>query len=362
MFSWLDFSDEKIQIGLIGVVSTLATIILKDFILARIIELRREQREALDVYRSYADPIAEAATNLFWRLREVLISDGRSAFLKTSGTVTEFEKYKFDSTLYRLAVLIAWLRAYRRELTFFSLSDPKKLVPLRNAIHSIEAALADGAHVETERVLRVCTHWKIPDSQISPKLSTVSVAVETELKKTLHFENVESAKDLTKKMQSQLFSEVLTIISSNIENGPISDDILKNTQECVIRALSIKEAWLYRDFQAGIGDLMIREITGAARRYEVIGFGEFETLLRSDATDHKVWISRLHKVVDGLDISGADSFDARVQMIKNTFLAIIKLLCVLAQIDPDRGSVTEDTLSEAKSLRCKQSWQSGLSS
>ena len=43
----------------------------------------------------------------------------------------------------------------------------------------------------------------------------------------------------------------------------------------------MRQAWIYRDWQQAIGDVMIRDIKGPVRRFDIIGYGEFEALLRS---------------------------------------------------------------------------------
>ena len=47
-----------------------------------------------------------------------------------------------------------------------------------------------------------------------------------------------------------------------------------------LRCISVKQAWIYRDWQQAIGNLMIREIEGAVRRFDIIGYGDFEALVR----------------------------------------------------------------------------------
>lgn len=357
LINWIRSLDVPIQAALIAAFVTIFSMILKDVLFKRIEERRAERRQALDIYRNYADPLAYAATSLFWRVREILTQEGRGSFLKSSGAGTQFDRYKYESTLYRLAVLIGWLRAYRRELTLFSLSDPKKLALLNKAMGEFEKGLADGAHVEVQRVRSLAALWCISIPSDVQSLSRIAVAVEQTLKSSIQSESVDLAMSLTAENQKKLCRRVADVIAERMRIDPLSNNIIDETLARAIRSLSIREAWLYRDFQSAIGDMMIREVKDGARRYEVIGFRDFEALLLSNDEGDKRWITRLGRILDGLDITGADRFDARVQMIEETFLATIEMLEALAKIDPKRGSVSMLTLEEGRKFKRDRYWQ-----
>lgn len=112
MTAWFSGLDVKLQVSLIGVASALLTIIIKDVGLHFWKEVRADRKTAIEVYRNYSDPLLEASVSLFWRLRETLIDAGRGSYLKTSGSASYFDNYKFESTLYRLAVLIGWVTTF----------------------------------------------------------------------------------------------------------------------------------------------------------------------------------------------------------------------------------------------------------
>jgi hypothetical protein len=95
-----------------------------------------------------------------------------------------------------------------------------------------------------------------------------------------------------------------------------------------IAYLGIREAYIFRDWQAAIGDLMLQGLTGASRRFDVIGFGDFESRYRAaaagDAND-KLWFDRLIALFHGLDISVEGMFDARREQIKTLYRAVNEL-------------------------------------
>jgi hypothetical protein len=362
MTAWFSALDVALQVSLIGVASALLTIILKDVGLHFWREARADRRTAIEVYRHYSDPLLEASVSLFWRLREALVDTGRGSYLKTSGSASYFDHYKFESTLYRLAVLIGWVRAYRRELTFLSLAGDRYLRPLTEALSRFEAALADGAHVEVQRVKSVSALWCIPTPEDGKELSRVAVKVEQIIIQaaSAHENSVPNLLvDLENAQQSRVLQEIADYLCDEAGIKRLSEEIISETRARAVRSLSIREAWVYRDFQSGIGDMMIREISGAKRRFDVLGFKDFERLINSDDKETKRWIYRLTRMFDGLDISGADKFDARVAMLEHTFLATIDILIALTEIDKGRTAFAEETLEEAKRIKADPSWRKG---
>lgn len=361
MTDWFSGLDVRLQVSLIGVASALMTIVLKDVGLHFWKEARADRRTAIQVYRNYSDPLLEASVSLFWRLRETLLDAGRGNYLKTSGSASYFDNYKFESTLYRLAVLIGWVRAYRRELTFLSLAGDQYLKPLTDALSRFEAALADGAHVEVQRVRGISTLWDIPPPEDGNELSRVAVKVEQILKSVSSLEDSvpNLLVDLKSAEQVEVLQKIANYLCDEAKINRLSGEIISETRARAVRSLSIREAWLYRDFQSGIGDMMICEVSGGSRRFDVLGFKSFEQLLNSKEVETKRWMHRLVRVFDGLDISGADKFDARVVMLEHTFLATIDVLIALTEIDKGRTAFAEKTLREAKRIKDDTSWRKG---
>lgn len=355
--SWI--SDVKIQVALIGVASALVTILIKDVGLHFWKESRADRKTAMAVYRNYSDPLLLASVSLFWRFRETLTDTGRGAYLKASGSGSYFDKYKFESTLFRLAVLVGWVRAYRREMTFLSLTGGEELSSLKEALSRLEGALADGAHVETQRVKSASKLWGIAIPTEEQELSRIAVKVEQIIKSvgSTSDGDPDLLIDLKETAQIELCQRIANCLCDQAAIDRLSAEIISETRARAVRSLSIHEAWLYRDFQSGIGDMMIREVSGVSRRFDILGFKEFEALLHSDDEETKRWMSRLIRVFDRLDISGADRFDARVQMLENTFLAIIDLLIALTEIDKGRSMYASNIVKEAKKLKADQNWR-----
>jgi hypothetical protein len=361
MMDWFSGLDVKLQVTLLGIVSALLTILLKDVGLHFWKEARAERKTATEVYRNYSDPLISASEILFWRLRETLIDTGRGNYLKSSGSASYFDNYKFESTLYRLGVLVGWVRAYRRELTFLSLGGDEYLKPLTEALSRFEAALADGAHIEVQRVKSVSALWDLPIPEDSQKLSKIAVKVEQMLRSAGAAEDGAHRilMDLDSADQEKVCQEISDYLCDQAGINRISSEIVSETRARAVRSLSIREAWLYRDFQSGIGDMMICEVSGANRRFDVLGFKGFEELLHSDDEETKRWMDRLRRVFDELDVSGADKFDARVLMLEHTLMATIDILIALTEIDKGRNAFAEKTLQEARRVKGDMSWRKG---
>ena len=216
MVAWFSGLNPNILSALIAALAAILGVILKDLVVGLWKEQRRERKNTLDIYRSYADPLASAASALFWRLRETLIEEGRGAFLKTSGKSTQFDQYKYESTLYRLAVLIGWLRAYRRELTIFSLNNPAKPNSLASSIQKFEEALSEGFHVEMQRVRSLADLWRLPLPDDERKVTALGVALEQILKQALETKNVYVANDLNSKDRLKLSLSVANEMASQL--------------------------------------------------------------------------------------------------------------------------------------------------
>ncbi len=356
MASQFALPDAAVLAALVTSFFALILLILKEVPLFVWQDERRRRKNALVIYRHYADPIILASSSLFWRLDEILRKEGRGSFLIESERITDFGQYKYDSTLYRIAAVIGWLRAYHRELTFFSLSNPKKLRGWVEAIQEFERALADGAHVETQRVDALASVWGIQsinnnDLKECTK-SEIGVSIDRVLQKYLHGSKVTTAEkidDITQRLK--LCRELHAVFEEKLSEKALKDNEIGEKCEEAIRAVSIREAWIYRDFQSAVGDLIITEIRDGSRRFEVIGFGNFGELLSSNDVDKERWINCLRRVIDDLDVSTTSSYDARVEMIKSVFRATVGLLDALHELDRKRGSLTKEFMEYARNAK-----------
>jgi len=173
-FNSLPVASQAALIGAVigalgGALANIMTGVLRDFIAKLWTDRREAAKSADEVYRRYAEPLASAVTSLLWRLKEMLGHDGRASYLLSQDPKTVFEDYKLRSTYYRLAAVLGWVRALRRELSFFRRGAGGRLDEIEDAIANLEASLADGHHVELQRLDGLLQIWGLPpirDSQL----------------------------------------------------------------------------------------------------------------------------------------------------------------------------------------------------
>ena len=354
-WNWLLGLDVKIQAALIASITTVAVFLLRDFVLKRVNEKRVNNQKALDVFRLYSDPLSRAAESLFWRLKEILRDEGRAVFLLSGREKDPFHEYKFRSTLYRLSAFIGWIRAYRKQLVYFSLPNDSKIKPLRDALERFEKALADGHKVEEKRLNSIAKTWGLEiNTQHSNKCA---VALENVLKASVKNADLDLADGLSKEEQVGLCKRLSETLTKILNVDALSESqVLKDADE-IIRLLSIREAWLYREYQTGIGDLVLSKTARGEKLYTVIGYEEFEELLLSTEDRSVRWISRIKILFDQLDIDHANGYDARHYMLEQTFIGLAYVLIALGALQKNRQIISTNALNAARDIASDEGWR-----
>ena len=64
---------------------------------------------------------------------------------------------------------------------------------------------------------------------------------------------------------------------------------------------------------------MLRSAEEGPRRYEVVGFGEFERTCKEGDPTTRLWLSRLNGMIDQLDVRGELAKDARIKQLRDVF-------------------------------------------
>ena len=144
------------------------------------------------------------------------------------------------------------------------------------------------------------------------------------------YSGTESATDLShlsEDIQWRLVSECARAVAEHT-NTVVNEGLLANHLSAAIAYLGIREAYIYRDWQEGIGDLMIRPARVGERHFEVVGYREFESICRDDGNAD--WISRLSRLFENLDFSRVDHWDARQQQLR-----ALKEACTALTTEPD---------------------------
>src|SRR5262249_42045754 len=144
---------------------------------------------------------------------------------------------------------------------------------------NFESSLADGHHVELQRLDGLLRIWGLPSITDDNLRLRVAVDVENCAKRALQRVPVRTATELTEEQQRELCSDIAQAICVKASFAQVPPEVLAETRSRSVRQIAIREAWLYRDWQSAIGDVMIRETSASPRRFDVVGFGDFEAML-----------------------------------------------------------------------------------
>jgi hypothetical protein len=344
---WFNNLSPHAQAALIAALVTLAGILIKDIAIAFWQERKKSDKELLAVFQRYADPLSSAATSLLWRLHEVFSKEGRGAYLQGDAPPNPYNRYKKISTLYRLACLIAWIRAFRRELSYLRVRDKKGFQLVQEALNDFESALADGPQMELERLHRLTRLWSLPTVSASDQ-SALAVEIDQAIHQHFHAEGVYSNEDIPSEAKHRICVAIASLLSSHLKTIPLSRDVIDETKSRVFDILTIKETWFYRDWQAALGDQMILSIEGSSRQFDVIGFGTFESAWLSEDPQQKRLLIRLNEIIDDLDVSLSE--DCRVRQFKKVFKATARLVKSLARISTNHETISAATLKMAERI------------
>ena len=162
MFSQLAGLSAKDLLGLtvlgafITTLGTLVGLALKEHFFARSFELWKSRRVLEALFQKYRDPLLLSADELSIRLKEICDGYG-SEYLSSSllekvpnrmevtwASDSYFQRYKLESTVYRLCALFGWFELYRQEVVFLRSNRAKHNRKLESAIAAIREVIADG--------------------------------------------------------------------------------------------------------------------------------------------------------------------------------------------------------------------------
>jgi len=343
------------EIALIAALGALVGVLLKDLIF-KIWEERRTRNAARKaVYSRYGDPLSSSAVSLMWRLHEALEQPGRGRFLKSVGLpaatnkYSTFGAYKKLSTLYRLAILLGWIQACRREFSYLKVVDRSAAEPIEEAMSALESALADGPAVEVERLEKLCSLWGLLSPLDLSRRSSMAVDLEASIDQFMQESKMDEIENLANPQKESLARCAAEAMSAalNVQNVP--GNVIAETWARAIQIIDIKEAWIYRDWQSAIGDLMLTRVESGERGFDVIAFGEFESLSNTGTNEQKKWISRLSAVFDGIDLSQRDPYDHRPDQLLSVMRATARLTRALS-LCVENTAISQKSLELANRL------------
>jgi hypothetical protein len=332
--------EEKYITAIIALVGVLVGLLVRD-ILMQLILLRKKREQNLEDRRKvnmhvqhesfwhYATPLLRSVDALKYRLIEIA-DEGPATYLLADAPDSDYVNYKKISTLYRIASVLGWVRAYRKERSYLSDELTKSSNEFDKLFSSFESSLADGHHIEDLRFQELVKLWSIPARSMPSVQIQHRIASEVDLfmDQSMIAAGKLSVAALHHTQQISLCKKIASHIAGQLSVS-IPDTIVMAELKRAVAFLDIKELYIYRDWQSAIGDLMLKEIDKAPRRFDVIGYGEFEARYMAakggqDGTD-KIWFDRLEGLIHDLDMRVTGIFDARREQINNMYKDIVLL-------------------------------------
>lgn len=341
-------SADLLWAAAIGAASALFASFVKDRF-DRLREQRTRSQSESDVYRQYLAPLCEACERIVWRACEIFV-DKRHAFLDTATLPLDFNAYKRVSTLFRVAALIGWIRGMTLELRALPRGKAAFAPPIERQIAAFQSALADGPHVELDRLDKLAGLWGFDLSRMAdePKASLA-----TRFEVEAHSATAGRLKsdpqhlgDLPEAGKLAICRQLADWLAGQTGSTAPGDEALAASAEAAVRGLSYREALLYRDWQDALGDAMIERDPDSVRRFRIVGYERFTELLRSDAP----WFQVLARSIDDIDLDEKDSRDFRARQLRALSDAAASILIAVAETG-DAALVDDASLAAARRLR-----------
>jgi hypothetical protein len=343
----MDFSELLKDIGfttaLLTAFVTVGLFIFKEWIENKR-ERKKDEKKRVDEFRAYTDPLLRAGYDLYQRLQEIF--DQKAKFLWERAPKNHFNQYRYISTLYRLCVVLGWVRALRLELAGMELHDSSQYKKIDTSIREFQRMLYESHLMEGARISFLARIWKININDLpSEDLHRMEENIAQLIWETLAEKNTVYAKGLDEETQLILLRKIAKMMYEDCEHEPIDEKLLLASADASIRSISRTESWIYLDWQYAIGDIMLDEADGinTLRKLKVIGFETFEDMYLeyvASKRDEKVnlknrWIGRIDKLFLDLRVETSEAvkkYDARIQQLRNVGSALLQLIDALETI------------------------------
>jgi len=356
MLEYFSSIPDAFKIPLLTSVLTVMALLLKDYMTNRK-NLKKEKLGKIETFKIYSNPIVKSASSLFWRLKEVF--ENRYSYLQSDAPKNKFNTYKYISTVYRVFNLIAWVRAIEKELSYYKFGNQEKHKEIEKAIHKFKASLADGGHVEKDRISNICKHWNVDSEKYSrDKLHRLWLKIEKIIWNNILNEKVLKAIDLKEETKKNLTNKIADLVSVDLSIEPIDKGIVAETTNKIMKEVSRIECWIYRDWQQAIGDFMLIKLKESYRKYNTMGFKEFEELFEIKNNDTRgKWIKRMESLFVDIDFSIDNRFDARIQQLKNMCSACLEIIEVFNDLEPTVQLIEKSTIEKMRTFDVQNNMQ-----
>lgn len=334
--------DEKLVAALIGAGAALAVSAIKDIATPILMGLRQRRRAVDQSLERYAVPLADSAASVFFRLREILES-GRYQFLMSNSAPTDFHRYKYESTVYRICALFGWLWALKKESSLLIDRGRENRRSLHKSVERIEEAFADGPHVERDRISRLSNLWGLDLDFSSVEFERASIEVNS-LFHSIRYTDHNPSGDAIKEMDSASRVAAIRIIANYITSyfkiSDVEEIVLAKYEKEAVEILSPRQSWIFRDWQSAIGRLMMREIDlgSSARLFDLIEYDEFQKIYRSG----NEWLKKVDDIIRDLDPESRNPNEYRTAQVRKIYRAVADIILVLSSLKLQRTIVTSE--------------------
>lgn len=316
-----------------------AIIALTVVFLNKVFENKKSKKEKYDTVKKYANPIIFASEQLAWRLKEILEFNG--AYLLPNAPMNGFFKYKYDSTVYRLNAVLGWIQAAKKEQSYIEGTKIKHHEKIQHSINKFQRRLADGSHVEVSILGDLGKLFNLNIDELDDnKKAIIGVELEKLIFNYIPDNVKKNVGNLSHEKQIEMLQKIMDFICKKTNQSKIRQEIIKKKRATAINEISREFCWIYRDWQSAIGDVMIKEIKDANRRFDVLGFPEFQ-LIHNDNN----WLKKTDDLFSNLDVSVDDRFDSRVQQLKQVFDSTIELIATFKEIVKKQESISESSFN-----------------
>ncbi|HLY06071.1 MAG TPA: hypothetical protein VKR31_10015 [Rhizomicrobium sp.] len=332
----------------IGAASALVTPFVKDLFIQIWNEKRARAVQQREIFRNYAAPLSMSSEKLIWRFNEIFVAK-RHQFLKTATLPFVYNQYKRKSTLYRIACLLGWLRAMNLELSALPRGPSRFLTPISDAIGKVQSALADGPHVEVDRLDRLCAVWHLGGQIIeTEQRKQLGTRLEVKLYELGGDELKHDSEHLNKSSSERKLNicrELSYFLCDELHRARLDDGVISETVNQAISAMSYREALIYRDWQDAIGDAMLELDPDSVRRYRIVGYEKFESILEGSS----LWMEVFRGSIDDIDLDSINPNDFRAKQLRDLAASVAQILICFSQTD-ERDLISEDALAVARKL------------
>ncbi len=334
--------------AVIGATAAIGGILIRDVALPFWSEKRNKLKSNRDIFGLYALPLAQSAESLLWRLSEII--EGRSQFMHNDCPKTNFYTYKHISSCYRIAILLGWMRAIDREIARLPPSGAAASTDIEEAVKRIRHVLADGEHVELKVVENIFEIWRVDRNFTEREKNLFGIRAVHEIDKFLcenDLTRMSDVRNISNDMKVIVLNRIRDLLNNDYGEH-ISDDVVNGTMAHASEAISIVEAWLYRDWQDAIGDCVLINDSSSARHYRTISYAEFEDIASDRNNKINIWYKRISNLFDEMDMNNG-KFDMRVRQLRNFYESIGNLLLALNKHTPRTmdGIISKETINKA---------------